>query len=449
MIFFAGMVAVRADGGIVTLDALAVLALSGLALHYFPLEARFDLDTFTDYIFGVVDAGFGVVFSPFAELFDTGGWLFDHLRGDFRVVLAVGRGLIIAVPVLMVFVVLFASADAVFAGYVDSVWKFFQFPLDMTLLNQALFAGVIGWAACGSVAYGVTRRNRSPRTEEIGKPKAKLPTLGMIEAVIILGSVDLLFGLFVIIQFAYFFGGRATLAVKNLTYSDYARSGFFELVAVSVLTLGLVLLLDWFTVRHAQRHTRIFRVFAVILVALTGVILISASQRMLLYEDQFGFTMLRVYTHVFMYWLAVLFVFFLLALFRVRDRIFSLGVLLVLIGYLGTLNLMNVELYITERNIARAAEGYTVDFAYLDTFSVDAAPAMLRLYQSPDAAPEMRAEAGQWLAGKLIELDYLRQGSGSTLLSADLSRDTTWAALDAIRASLPQYVPHPDSYEYR
>ncbi len=308
---------------------------------------------------------------------------------------------------------------------------------------QVLLIGGIGWVASGTLAYGVARRRARPADDADAKPKAKLPALGMIEASIVLGTVDLLFALFVIIQFAYFFGGRATLTVNDLTYAEYARRGFFELVAVSVLTLGLVNALDWVTVRHALRHTRIFRVFAVILVALTGVILVSAAQRMSLYEDQFGFTALRVQTHVFMIWLAVLFGFFLLALFRVRERIFSLGVLIVLIGYVGTLDLINVEGYIAEHNIARMDEGYGIDFAYLNTFSADAAPVMFDLFQTAQS-PALRKQAGQWLTRKQMELDYLRRTSGSTIFSANLARDTTWAALNAIADQLPEYDPRYD-----
>ncbi len=442
-LFFAAMVAVRAEPGSAALNVMASLALSALALHYLPLSERIDLETVWDHGVGVVETGVSVLFAPIFELFDAGALLLERMRGDFHTVIAVGRGLVIAVPVLLIFALLFASADAVFAGYVERVWAIFNVP-DEALVMQVLLIGGIGWVASGTLAYGVARRSTAP-VDDDAKPKAKLPSLGMIEASIVLGTVDLLFALFVIIQFAYFFGGRATLAVNDLTYSEYARHGFFELVAVSVLTLGLVNALDWVTVRHALRHTRIFRIFAVILVALTGVILVSAAQRMSLYEDQFGFTALRVQTHVFMVWLAVLFGCFLLALFRVRERIFSLGVLIVLIGYVGTLDLINVEGYIAEHNVARVAEGYELDFAYLNSFSVDAAPVMIDLFQTAQS-PTLRKQAGQWLRRKQMELDYQRETNGSTIFSANLARDTTWAALHDLDDQLPVYDP---SYDVR
>lgn len=439
-LFFAGMVAVRADWGILSLNVIAALALGALALHYLPLSERIDLAAVGEQLLAVLDASFGSLVAPIFETFDSASWLFGRLEGNWRTVAAVGRGLAITAPVVLVFAALFSAADAVFAGYVDNVVALLRFPLLDGQIFRLAFIGGVAWVACGAVAYGVARRQNLQHADRAERRKRKLPALGMIEGCMVLGSVDLLFALFVIIQFAYFFGGRAALEVTNLSYAEYARRGFFELVAISVLTLALVLALDGMTVRRLDRHTTIFRALAVLLVALTGVILVSASQRMLLYEEQFGFTTLRVQTHVFMYWLGALFIFFLLALFRLRLRIFSLGVLLVMIGYLGTLNLMNVEGYIAERNIARVAEGYELDFYYLSTFSVDALVPILDLYQTTNV-PDLRESAGQWLRMKLKQLDSIRLTSGSTIFSANLARDSAWAALDAIRDSLPEYNP--------
>lgn len=440
-LFFAGMVAVRDDGIMTGVNVLMTVGLAALALHYLPLSRKLDLSTLHEQVFAVLDAGFGVIFAPLFELGDATVWLLKRMSGNWRVAAAVGRGLLIAAPVLLVFALLLASADAVFAGYVDRVMTLFTFEAWNVPIFQIAFMGGFAWLACGTLAYGVARRNPMQPTSDEEKPKRKRFNLGLIEAVITLGSVDLLFGLFVLIQFAYFFGGEGTLDMTGMTYSQYARRGFFELVAVSLLTLGLVLALDNATVRRAARHTLLFRVLAVVLVGLTGVLLVSAAQRMLLYEAAYGFTPLRVYTHVFMLWLGVLFGFFLLALFRVRLRIFSLGVLVVVIGYAGTLNLMNVEHYIAERNIARADEGFEVDFRYLRTLSADATPAVLALYQTTESEA-LREMAGQWLAAQLVRLERERDSDGNNVFSAHAARDSAWTALDAVRGTLPEYVPY-------
>lgn len=210
------------------------------------------------------------------------------------------------------------------------------------------------------------------------------------------------------------------------------------------ITLGLVLTLDWVTVRHTRRQVLFFRALSVVLVGLTGVMLLSASQRMWLYEQAFGFTHLRVYTHIFMLWMVVLFGVFLLALFRVRDRIFSVGTLLVIIGYLVTLNVMNVEQVIAERNIDRYlntnnnAEGaHELDFCYLRGMSVDALPAMLVLFRAEGTEPEVREQVGWWLNDQLRWLDRLNENAGERVLSYNVARSNAWVTLNAMRDELP------------
>ena len=72
------------------------------------------------------------------------------------------------------------------------------------------------------------------------------PRLGAVELNVVVTILDLLFLAFVIVQFRYLFGGRDLVQQSaNLTYAEYARHGFFELVAVAALTLPLLLLGDW------------------------------------------------------------------------------------------------------------------------------------------------------------------------------------------------------------
>lgn len=466
--FFAAMVAVRADPLVTGLNILSVLALGGLVLYILPLERPLDLTPFAEQVWGVIEAGLSIVPAGLAQLFDSWGWLRSGRLKRLTHLSAVLRGLAIALPVVVVFGVLLGAADAVFADYLEQFWKLFNLRGIDSLMEQGFLTGSLAFAAMGAAAYGALRLARpqppappaeaaddddEPETfdeaiqaSEAGESAAekRKPAfkLGMIEATIVLGSVDLLFGAFVFIQFAYFFGGLTQITVSGLTYSQYARRGFFELVAVSVLTLGLALWLDQVTVRQEKRENWLFRALAVIVVGLTSVMLLSASQRMWLYEQAFGFTQLRVYTHVFMLWLGLLFVFYLLAVFRLREHIFSLGILLCLIGYMGTINLMNVDAYIAERNIARYHEGEDLDIQFLNILSSDAVPAVIALYQESAAGSEASDWAGNWLAGELQYLDRTREGEGATVFSAHTGRDSVWGALDGLRAALPEYEPY-------
>jgi hypothetical protein len=53
----------------------------------------------------------------------------------------------------------------------------------------------------------------------------------------VLVVIDAVVGLFVGLQIAYLFGGQSTIVAAGMTYSDYARRGFFELVAAACLAV--------------------------------------------------------------------------------------------------------------------------------------------------------------------------------------------------------------------
>jgi hypothetical protein len=477
LLIFAGMVAVHTAPSLMALNIAAALTLGALGLHYLPLDRPLDEAPLEEHVAGVLQTG---IFAAFAAIPEVGGaWAWLRERSwQGRTAVAVVRGLALAVPIVLVFAVLLGAADEVFADVLDQVWRLLALNPDASLIDQAMITGMIGWLAIGALAYGLARRRNANSTVTVPaadadasaeddepetadayfaygdeqpvplqtaqtadtppKRKQSLFRLSIIEAGIVLGLVDLLFAAFVIVQLTYFFGGADTLERTGLSYAQYARRGFFELVTVSVLTLGLVLWLRQATIRPARRDNRLFIALAIGVVALTSVMLVSAAQRMYLYEEAFGFTHLRVFTHVFMLWLGILFVFFVLSLFEVKPRIFALGVLLVSIGYLLTLNAMNVDHYIAERNIARYYQGYALDLSFLGQLSADAVPAVITLYQDKTTNAEARKWAGQWLA---YQLQLLENQPDQTLFSFNFARHNARAQLHALEQTLPAYNP--------
>src|SRR5207249_3166352 len=150
--------------------------------------------------------------------------------------------------------------------------------------------------------------------------------LGIIEVGVVLGLLDLLFLSFVLVQSRYFFGGAATVAASpELTYSEYARRGFFELVAVSALVIPLLLAAHWLVDRRSPGNEVRFRWLAAGLVTMLFLIMASALLRMRLYQEIYGQTELRLYTTAFMLWLVVVLAWFALTVLRgQRDR-FAFG----------------------------------------------------------------------------------------------------------------------------
>src|SRR5439155_19156209 len=122
------------------------------------------------------------------------------------------------------------------------------------------------------------------------------------------GMLDLLFGVFVLLQIPYLFGGAQHVVTRaGVTYAAYARRGFFELVFLSALVLPL-LLHSHAMLRNAGRGGElIYRLLGGTQVLLVMVIMASAVLRMRLYQAEYGLTELRFYTTAFMVWLALVF----------------------------------------------------------------------------------------------------------------------------------------------
>lgn len=303
------------------------------------------------------------------------------------------RGLLIAVPIVAVFGLLLASADHIFADWMKRILNVDRLP---EYLFRAFYVLVIGGFLVGVYLKAVYPSKTQPKPDP-NQPWFK-PFLGWTESGIVLGAVNVLFITFVIIQVRYLFGGAANITETGYTYAVYARRGFSELVAVAVLSLGLYLLLSTVTKANNRASKVGFSALSVLLMALVLVILASSLQRLLLYETAYGFSRLRTYTHVFIYWLAALLLAaILLELFSRRGR-FALALLIAVVGFGATMAIMNIDGFVVQRNIARAQDGYALDVAHLNTLSTDAVPELHRNYMDKTLPQNVRNGLGATLA---------------------------------------------------
>jgi len=94
---------------------------------------------------------------------------------------------------------------------------------------------------------------------------------------------------------------------SDFTYAEYARRGFFELIAVTLINFSILLSCIGFARKGSKLIDRAVRILYSLLVACTLVMLFSAHFRMSLYEEAYGYTYLRMLTHAFMVFLFVLF----------------------------------------------------------------------------------------------------------------------------------------------
>ncbi|SFL30185.1 DUF4173 domain-containing protein [Streptomyces pini] len=278
----------------------------------------------------------------------------------------------VAAVLLAVFGALFAGADAAFADLLAGLVP--EVSVSDGPAHTLLF--VLGLAA----ALGAARTAAAPwRWDRVeggrGRPR------GRMEWALPLIVLNALFAVFIAIQLAVLFGGYdKVLEETGLTYSEYARQGFWQLLTVTLLTLAVIALALRWAPRGAARDRTLVRAVLGVLCALTLVVVLSALRRMELYVDAYGLTRLRVSVAGAELWLGVV-IALIMAAGVFGARWLPRAVVASAAGAVLCFGLVSPDALVAEQNVRRFERTGQIDLAYLKGLSADAVPAL-------DALPE-------------------------------------------------------------
>jgi hypothetical protein len=376
-VFFSFMVFVRANQFLAFVNVLAIIYLLSLVAKLAGRHsARLrDFDVL-DYLHVPQRLAAGLI-RAFNGFWTEMG---KHRKADTRWsgYVPVLRGIAYALPILVVFLLLLSSADLVFGKFITSL---FHPDISPELIPRIGLIGIITSLFVGAFAYIYlpTLAGAEP------VPRDAKRSLGTTESSIILGSVAVLFFIFVLIQSAYLFGGADHITSTGYTYAQYARKGFFELIAVAVISLLLVGAIRKLTLFRTMGQTMAFKWLSGVLALEVLVIMFSAHKRLGLYEDAYGFTTLRLLSHLFIGWLAYAFGQLLYHIVRdKRDSSYAFQLFVSALCFLALVNVINPDRFIARRNIQRFNATGKIDTAYLKDLSEDAIPAIAQLLTAGD-----------------------------------------------------------------
>ncbi|MFI6514333.1 DUF4153 domain-containing protein [Spirillospora sp. NPDC050679] len=316
--------------------------------------------------------------------------------GRGRVVPVLRTGLV-AAALLLVFGALFAQADAAFSRFVGGLFP--DVSPGPGLLRLVVLAGT------AALTLGLAFLALAPPPLRKLAPARPAPA-GRWTWAVPIAALDLLFAAFCAIQANVLLASDKdrVLASTGLTYAEYARQGFFQLVIATVLVLAVLA----YAVRHAPLGSRADRatVRALLgaLCAFTLVIVAVALRRLYLYEETFGWTRLRLWVHAFELWLGLVVVLVAAAGLRLKASWLPRAVAASGAAGLLALSALNPDAFIAERNVVRFEDTGKIDLYYLRDLSADAGPALNRLPEPQrscalrDIAARVRADEPVWAA---------------------------------------------------
>ena len=288
------------------------------------------------------------------------------------------RGTVMALPALLVLGALLMSADPVFARVIQDV---FQINIE-PLVEHLAFAAFVAW-----VSAGYLRALLVPDDDIMDRLRVPQPALAAAEVSVALWILNALFLAFMIVQLRYLFGGANLVEVTpGLSYADYARRGFFELVATTALVVPLLLVADWAAAPNSARSRSVLRATMLVLVVLLVGVIGSAAYRMSLYQNAYGLTEDRVYVSTIIVWLTAVLIWLVLTVLRGQRELFALGTIVAGLVCIVGMHVVNPHALIARVNLDRAAAGKEYDGNYLRTLSADAVPVIVaRLGSLPEA----------------------------------------------------------------
>ncbi|MCE5222575.1 DUF4173 domain-containing protein [bacterium] len=290
-------------------------------------------------------------------------------------------GLAIALPILVVVLLLLVSADAAFSQYMDKVFRWIE-RLNIAGLIRQLFVIVISAMFLFSYLWSYLQSKKA--SDSVAPKLSSNLQLDSVISITVLSLLNLVYIAFVVFQFSYIFGGSLQKTLPpNYSYAEYARSGFFEMLVVTLINFTLLGMGFIFKPHGGPAVKSLLKVLQTLLVICTIVMLVSAFMRMSLYEAEYGFTYLRILTQAFMIFLLVLFVIALMKIWNAGIGFLQSFIVVSLVAYL-IINYMNIDVIVTKKNLDRFTQTGQLDVDYLTELSYDSVPLVLHYFLMKD-----------------------------------------------------------------
>ena len=309
------------------------------------------------------------LFTPFKYFLEPFNWMSSLKKEKAKSIKSVILALLITFPILMIVLLFLTSADMIFGESVNRLFEKIFEVIDIKLFRKIIVSLFMGFYLFGFMCYIFLYT----KTED--NKALKVVKGDIIIFNILLSSILLVYTVFVIIQFRYLFAGSAL--PYGISYAEYARRGFFELVTLSVFNISIIALTMYFmkdSMYINKSKSGIFtKALLIYLCIVTMFLLASSFYRMMLYEGEYGSTRLRLLVFAFLIFEAIALIFTLVYIIKPKLNLFMVYICIALLYYL-TINTVPIDVIVAKRNIDRFYVTGKIDYSYLISLSSDAAP---------------------------------------------------------------------------
>ena len=279
------------------------------------------------------------------------------------------KSFLIVIPIVIIVILLLSNADMIFGnmfhGFVD-IFK--NIKIDHIL--GRILRGFIFFTYLGAVINYIIFNYKGEKIKETKPFKVDNYTIKLL-----LTSLNVIYLLFDFIQIKSLMLHQVA---KNINYAQYARSGFFELMAISFINLVIILVS-----KHTKEETKYSKVMSIAMVLLTLIIIISSAFRMHMYESAYGYTELRLLVYVSLITEIILLIPTIAYILNTKVNIFK-HYMIILVTVYTILALTPLDYIIANNNINRYHDKGKIDIEYLENYNCDNVPLLVELHNKTD-----------------------------------------------------------------
>lgn len=315
-------------------------------------------------VFNMIKAILVMPFSCFGKLFGAFFSNFKKLGSSKKILLIIG-GLCIAVIPTFAVTMLLSRADDAFNKIAGELFAKLTMPENIQAEIWAFVIGIpVAMYMFGLIYANSEHKNESVMTRE--KNERFTQSLRFTPGLVVYTSVTpicLVYVAFFLSQSAYFLSAFSNIIPEGFTYAEYARKGFFELCAVAVINICVIIFISLLTKRESKNPPAM-KIYITVISVFTLMMIAIAVSKMVMYIREYGLTPLRIFPTWFMILLAFIFVFIIIRQFSEKFKLFP-SIFVAFIIMVGVLAFTDIDYIIADYNIDRYLDG-TLDNVDLD-----------------------------------------------------------------------------------
>ena len=360
---------------------------------------------FSDYIYiDLIKILFILPFHSLAALFSALSSESTKKGSRFMLKFLIGIGIAVF-PTIIVLSLL--SYDEGFMKILDDIFSIDADQIVHIVLSLifTLPLSMYGFGLYVSSNEGYLKDTMTPESCQNALKKTKI--LPQITAVVAVIPILFLYVVFFISQWQYYISGFTGVLPENFSYAEYARQGFFELCAVSVINLLFITAIAFFIKRSDEKKPVILKIITLLFCICTLILICTAVAKLVMYIEYYGLTQKRIYAMWLMLLIGIIFLIIALGQFFSKMKIVALSLTVAITMFAG-LCLCNVNALTAQYNTDRYLNGTlsSVDLEVMEELGDSAIPSLVKVAKTLDAQhnPKLKAGIDVMLCDKAIEL---------------------------------------------